>query len=119
VLVVEGVQAEAAPDVLYEVYVNLPEGTKPDPRSIHFAGIVSFFGAVRAQPGDGHAGHGMPGGETYYFNISVLVAAQQQAGLWTGDTPAVTFVPVDGTGGTPTVANGSKPSVAKVLIVEQ
>lgn len=119
VLVVEGVQAENNPEVLYEVYVNLPEGATPDPRSIHYAGTLSFFGAVRTQMGDTHAGHGAASGNIYSFNITRLVAAQQQAGKWTGDTPNITFVPVDGTGAPSKVADGSKPSVAKVMIVAE
>ena len=42
---VEGISVTGAPDVVYEVYVGLPKGTKPDPEKPSYAGTFSTYGA--------------------------------------------------------------------------
>ncbi len=48
VLRVEGIKVDAQPGVIYEVYVGLPAGQKPEPASPHFVGTLSTFGAEHA-----------------------------------------------------------------------
>jgi tyrosinase len=48
VLRVEGIKVDAQPGVIYEVYVGLPAGQKPEPSSPHFVGTLSTFGAEHA-----------------------------------------------------------------------
>ncbi|MGA8224128.1 MAG: tyrosinase family protein [Candidatus Acidiferrales bacterium] len=43
-LSIEGITAEKIPDVHYQVFVGLPEGQKPDYKSVYFVGNLSFFG---------------------------------------------------------------------------
>jgi tyrosinase len=119
VLVVEGVKADTAPEILYEVYVNLADGATPDPQGLNFAGTIAFFGGIKAQMTGEHAGHGVAGGRTYSFDITRLVEAQEQAGLWKGDNPKITFVPIDGTGQPAKAKEGANPSVTKVFITAQ
>ena len=45
VLRIEGIDVTAPPGVIYEVYVGLPAGTKPDPESPFYVGNLAPFGA--------------------------------------------------------------------------
>lgn len=51
---------------MYDVYVNLPAGTAPDPAGNYYAGAMNFFGREHAhgQP-DGHM-HGAPADKRHY-----------------------------------------------------
>jgi hypothetical protein len=80
VLRVEGITVDKQPDIIYDVYVGLPAGQKPDPAGPFFVGTLSTFGAD-------HAG---PEGLTAAWKIDEAAARALQA---KGDTVSVTFVP--------------------------
>lgn len=42
---IEGISVTGVPDVVYEVYLGLPKGTKPDPEKPSYAGTFSTYGA--------------------------------------------------------------------------
>jgi hypothetical protein len=87
VLTLEGVRGEGVPAVLFEVYVNLPAGQKPDPTQPYYVGNLNLFGV---QPWDSAPGHQHRA--TQRFNISRNVAALQARGEWTGELQ-LTFIP--------------------------
>jgi hypothetical protein len=80
VLRVEGIKADTQPGVIYEVYVGLPAGVKPDISRPEYVGTLSTFGA-------GHAG---AEGFSAAWPIDAAAARALQA---SGDNVAVTFVP--------------------------
>lgn len=42
---IEGISVAGTPDVVYEVYLGLPKGAKPDPEKPSYAGTFSTYGA--------------------------------------------------------------------------
>ena len=80
VLRMEGIQVDNHPGIIYEVYVGLAPGQKPDPASKQFVGTLSTFGADHA--------HGE--GLTAAWPIDAAAAAALQGNA---DTVSVTFVP--------------------------
>jgi hypothetical protein len=89
---VEDVQVQEPHGVVYAVYVNLPEGTAPDPSdATHYVGNVSFFGAEHiGREQGGHAAHGF----RRTFDISAHEARLAEAGDWRTDGATVTFEPI-------------------------
>lgn len=79
-LAIEGLRL-LRPGVHYQVYLNLPEGAKPDPAGPHFLGHLVLF----AEPGE-------TGEVTRTFDLAPAVQALRQRGEWTGEV-RVTFVP--------------------------
>ncbi len=82
-LVFEGLELLGKGGV-YEVYIDLPAGQKPDPAGPYFVGNISLFG---------HVGHG--GKVSRSFDLSDEVRELDQKGEWKGDAK-VTIVPADG-----------------------
>ena len=99
----EGVDRDPDSALLFEVYLNLPAETPPDPRSPYYVGHFAFFG---------HAAHGHPPpaeeaeaegepvpeahqhpGNTFTFNITSLVDQQRARRIWSDTGFAVTLVP--------------------------
>jgi plastocyanin len=88
VLSLEGIRDRGAPGITYGVYVNLPPGVEPDPKSEYFVGTVYTFGLRHA------GGHQMTGQEARQnFNITRAVRTAQERGEWQGEV-TVTFVPL-------------------------
>ncbi len=79
-LAIEGLEL-LRPGVAYEVYLNLPEGAKPDPKGPHFLGLVALY----APPG--RAPEAMR-----TFDLAPAARALRELGRWTGEL-RVTFVP--------------------------
>lgn len=79
-VVVEGIRL-VHPGAVYQVYLNLPEGQKPDPQGFHYLGHVAAFGKVRA---DGPVGRRS-------FDITDQVRTLRERGEWTGEIE-LTFV---------------------------
>jgi tyrosinase len=77
VLRIEGIKVDRQPGIIYEVYVGLPDGVRPDPNSRYFVGVLSTFGAE-------HAG---AEGMTAAFPIDAAAAAALQAN--TNDVPVI------------------------------
>jgi hypothetical protein len=93
-LTLEGIHADEPPSEIYEVYINLPEGQEPDPRSDYYVGNLEFFGHF----GQSHA-HGSQAAPAQGqpslkrgFDITRQVQALQARGAWQGGQPEVTFV---------------------------
>jgi Common central domain of tyrosinase/Polyphenol oxidase middle domain len=92
----------------YEVYINLPAGATPDPKSKNFVGTVALFD---------HPEHAQE--LTRTFDVTDEVAALKAAGQWTGELD-VTFVPGHGERAlTATAGSGPFVSVRRVSIQEQ
>ena len=66
--------------VAFEVYVNLPPDTEPDPSRVHYLGNLAHFGPADEKV---HAG----------FEITDLARRLQSAGAW-GEEMKLTFVPM-------------------------
>jgi hypothetical protein len=82
-LVIEGLELVDHGGV-YDVYMNLPQGQKPDPKGPHFVGHLALFG---------HAGHGQESSRS--FDITDDLRRIQQRGAWDGQIN-LTFVLSDG-----------------------
>jgi hypothetical protein len=52
-LSLERIEVKELPDVYFDLYLNLPDGTKPAPSDPHFVGSLNLFGV-----GPHGAGHG-------------------------------------------------------------
>ena len=78
-LVIEGLSLVHHGGV-YEVYLNLPQGQKPDPKGPYFVGLISLFG---------HAGHGEESSRS--FDITDEMHSLQQRHEWSGKVE-LTFV---------------------------
>lgn len=109
-LVVRGLQAEVQPGVLYDIYVNLPEGAAPESASDRRVGTLSFFDT-------GHASHDAEGAgaEAKFLSFDVTATLQRLAAKKAIDETnlQLTFVPL----GEP--EGDSKPVVGEISIIEQ
>jgi len=76
-----------APGAFYQVYLNLPEGTEPDPEGPYFIGNLALFGHTAQQLGEGHE----PVHYSRSFDISDKVREWSARGEWSGDVN-LTFV---------------------------
>ena len=74
---VEGVDYDRSPGVYYQVYLNLPPGTKPDPKGPYYVGNLSLF-ALK--------------GGTRRFDVTKVVSNLKSQGLWKADQLAVTMI---------------------------
>lgn len=79
-VVVEGLEL-VRQGAVHEVYLNLPDGERPDPESRYFLGNVALFGAPRENGPGSRRG----------FDITEQVAALRADGEWTGEIE-LTFV---------------------------
>lgn len=90
VLTVEGVQFDdRSPGVVYEVYLNLPEGREPDYRSDYYVGNIAFFGVGTHDPESG--GHGAHPADLS-FDVTDVVRALRKRGEWSEGHASVRFV---------------------------
>lgn len=107
-LALDNVSTNTPPDVVYDVYLDLPDGTPPSPDGPYYAGTINFFAASHP-----HADHGAePLKRSFTLDVTQVVRDLATVGKLT-DTPSVTFVPV----GAPNPA--AKPVVGGIRIVEQ
>jgi len=89
-LVLENVKAESRPVESYEVYVNVPEGSRPRDRPDLMAGILAPFGVVEASlPGEEHGGDGL----NYSMDITAIAQTLQNEQAWDPANLRVSFVP--------------------------
>lgn len=95
-VIVEGVSADAAPDFVFRVYVNLPEGERGDAvLRRHYVGSINFFGKTRQDRrsmGHGHA----HAGEAEFdatFDATKVLARLRTGGRFDPDALAVTILP--------------------------
>ncbi|HKW57129.1 MAG TPA: tyrosinase family protein [Candidatus Acidoferrum sp.] len=86
----ENITAKRRPVESYLVFVNLPEGAKPEEHPELKAGLLPLFGVVEAsRPTKEHAGDGL----SHSFDITRIAAALQAAKSWNPAQLRVTFVP--------------------------
>jgi tyrosinase len=106
-LVLQNVQAEAAPGVVYNVYLDLPQGASPSPGSPNFVGTINFFGVTMT-------GADMQGMTPRTFSLDVTDKIKAlQAGGGLGQTPAVTLVPQG------EAAENARATIGRVELVSQ
>jgi hypothetical protein len=87
---VEGVQFDdQSPGVIYEVYLNLPEGQQPSFQSDYYIGNIGFFGmgTYEAEEG-GHGGHPAD----LSFDVTDTVRVLRERGEWNEGEASVSFV---------------------------
>jgi tyrosinase len=108
-LVLRNIKADAPPEAVYRVYLDLPEGGAPaDPINSSYVGSFNFFAAV--PHGDDHAGHG--GIMSRSFDITDVAANLDAQGKLKAEH-SVTIVPSN------EPAADSKPVVGEISFVEQ
>jgi tyrosinase len=89
---VEGLSADEAPDFVFGVYLNLPEGErKEDVLRKHYVGSINFFGKTRADRRALGHGHGAEFNAT--FDATRVLAELQKSGALTLENIAVTILP--------------------------
>jgi hypothetical protein len=98
ILALEGIDADKHPEVNYSVFLNLPPGAPPDPKSIYYVGRLSFFARISADmrmPGMQHRGMGdnPDTGSSQAYDITGIVQKQMAANIWVGGDFTVTLVP--------------------------
>jgi hypothetical protein len=98
--------------IYYEVYVNQPEGARPDPQGPGFAGTLSLFGV-----GHGRA-RGVTGGIAE-IDITGLLARQREQGLWSGGEIRVFLRPVGAEETTETAPARPLATVGRVRVLGQ
>jgi hypothetical protein len=89
VLQFENVEADKAPRAYYEVYINLPQGVRPDPDGRYYVGNLGMFGI--GEPSMEIANHVMP---SAHRNIDLIKAirALMATGEWDRNKMSVTLV---------------------------
>ena len=91
---VEGMQAEANPGVVYQVFLNAHSGqdlSGDEAYDNHFVGTLSFFGANHPRSISGH--YDGPPGLRRTFDITDLVHRLQAEDQWDPSNIRVTFEP--------------------------
>lgn len=107
-LALDNVTTDQQPEVLYDVYLDLPADAAPNPDGPNFVGTINFF-AVNPP----HADHGgAPDRQNFSLDATQVVRDLATIGKLT-DTPTVTIVPI----GAPNAA--AKPVIGGIRIVEQ
>jgi tyrosinase len=104
-LVLQDLQAQAQPGILYNVYLDPPSGAAPGPASTP-AGTINFFDA--ADHGPGHSAGMSRRRKFYSFDVTDRVTAA--AGT---DNPTVRIAPAG------TAAANARPVVGSVSLVRQ
>jgi hypothetical protein len=86
---VEGVQFDdQSPGVTYEVYLNLPEGERPNFQSDYYLGNIGFFGMGTYEAEGGHGGHPAD----LSFDATDTVRVLRERGEWNEGEASVSFV---------------------------
>jgi tyrosinase len=107
-LILGGIDAMTDPgSIVYNVYLDLPEGTAPSEGDPHYVGSLNFFNAAVGHDHDQGGGHG----HTIAFNVTNVVKALQ-ADNKLSDKPTVTLVPNG------ELSGGAKPTVNDISLVE-
>lgn len=106
-LVVKGLGTNEPPDVIYQIYLALPQGVTPKPDGPHYVGSLNFFNAT-----SGGAGPARPDPRFYSFDVTDLLKTLQ-SGKSLGDAATVMIVPAD------KPRASAKPVIAEIALVEQ
>jgi tyrosinase len=105
-LVIKNLRANLHPEVIYHVYLGLPEGTDPKNGQTYQVGTINFFNSV---PHQGHSGAPETNTEKRFYSFDVTDIAKKVL----QEKPTVTIAPV----GEP--ASEAKPVVGEISLVEQ
>ena len=107
-LVISDFKADAQPETLYRVYLDLPDSPPSDPVNSHYVGSFNFFAAVPHGDDHDHADTA----RSISFDITDVAANLDASGLLKAEH-AVTIVPAK----TPNAE--AKPVVGNISFVEQ
>jgi tyrosinase len=91
ILQLDDIQYEKSRGFYYEVYVNLPQGEKPDFHSANFIGTLTFF-ALKPHPAPDHE-QAVPQKATSDYDISKAVRELSARDSWNPKEMTVTLVP--------------------------
>ncbi|MBL8297224.1 MAG: tyrosinase family protein [Rhodanobacteraceae bacterium] len=93
-LVLSKLEAQVQPEVLYHVYLELPEGTTPEKGVDYYVGTLTFFDALKLDHGDAeHSAH--TGGEDKFYSFDVTdLLRRLRVSKVLGERPSVTIAPV-------------------------
>lgn len=109
----ENITAKRRPVESYLVYVNLPDGAKPEDHPELKAGLLPLFGVIEASRATKeHAGDGL----SHSFDITHVVSALQAAKSWNPAQLRVTFVPHRPDSDPGPIANAQPVSVGRVSL---
>jgi tyrosinase len=90
-LLFQDLRAQAAPGVVYKVYVGLPDNPTPEQLKEHYVGMLNFFNAVSH---GGHAPQGMPAPSGSSAPIAITGVAKDLATKGRlANNPKVTLIP--------------------------
>jgi Common central domain of tyrosinase/Polyphenol oxidase middle domain len=90
ILKLENLEADGPTGAVFEVYLNLPsDATNVDYQSIHYAGLLSFFGIGPAEPGK----HVHGDGHQRSFEITNVYRRLKERNLWNDQQISLTFIP--------------------------
>ncbi len=104
-IVLNNIQVRREPGVVYDVYLNVPQGTRPAPDDLGYVGTLNFF----SMHGE-HAGH--DGGASVAFRATdVLKTLQQQGRI--APQPTVTLVPQG------TLIPTAEPRIGNISLISQ
>src|SRR5215471_1393868 len=107
-LVIKKLRADAHPGVVFQVFLDVPSGKSFREAGAHQVGTINFFDAA------GHEGGGGEQASSKFFSFDITdVVKGLQRNRLLQDKPVVTIAPA----GTP--AEGAKPVVGEISIVEQ
>jgi tyrosinase len=103
-LVARGLGTNEQPEVVYQIYLALPQGAAPKPDGPHYVGSLNFFnatsGSARSDP------------RFYSFDVTDLLK-KLQSDKSLGDAATVTIVPAD------KPRASAKPVIGEIALVEQ
>lgn len=109
-LIVRDMRADAAPGVVYNVYLDLPENAAPASRPPHLAGTINFFGGV---PHEGHEmGTTGSGGRFVSFDVTEVIRDLRARQLLRPQ-PSITIIPAGG------AATNARATVGEIALAEQ
>jgi hypothetical protein len=103
-VVLNNIQVRQEPGVVYAVYLDVPQGSKPAPDDPGYVGTLNFFG-VHGE----HAGH--DGVRVAFLATDVLKTLQQQGR--STPQPTVTLVPQGD------ILPGAEPKIGSISLVSQ
>lgn len=101
-VILDGLSTNVDPNVLFDVFIDLPSSAGPDEKLKHYVGTFSFFGA------EGHHSHGAGPN----FEVTEVVQALGQSGSLKPES-VITIIPI----GVPSI--DASPSVSRIQLVAQ
>jgi len=110
-VVLNGLHADTSPEVLYHVYLNLPEGVTADKGSEYYVGTINFFDAVAH---DNASDHGTATAPAKFRSLNVTQVARRMQGRGAlPPQPSISIIP----SAVPT--QGSNPMIGGISLITQ